>query len=487
MSLFWSIGCGGRIRQRRRHRFCIGRMCSPVTFLIAACVFSIMVGLLDLRAEDLAAPATLQFTSPTPASQLSTIGTFYSARHPDWPPFPANVHDLPAWALGNGCFLLADADFDYEAFAESMEAVNYTSGEYPMISRDYASDDLWISLNAVVNGRTDFTADLTIHTPGTSTSASWDLYYARSFDWQTDWNFLMRCPTNIIGQTNVYARYLPDEIAFFMARETTTNCDLIVTTNVTPQQMVEMLVPPWVTVTNVNYTGAAVARGIFTNGNCCGLPIAGGVILSSGYITDAAGPNDVDNKGDTVGGPPDADLNLLVGGSDSKDAAILEFDVISTNACLLKFRYVYASEEYPEYSGSMYCDPFAIFVTTNRVETNWINTISNNIALVPVDAHIPVTVYTVNGGYEHAYEGVIPTNAPYYVDNHDPYNQAVSPYSIGEPVFNIQYDGMTVLLAAQTFIDACTTSHIKIAISDYTDERYDSAVFLDEWSHDNSQ
>jgi hypothetical protein len=46
---------------------------------------------------------------------------------------------------------------------------------------------------------------------------------------------------------------------------------------------------------------------------------------------------------------------------------------------------------------------------------------------------------------------------------------------------------MTVLLAAQTFIDACTTYHIKIAISDYTDERYDSAVFLDEWSHDNSQ
>jgi len=487
MGMFLSVGCGEYTLSHRRRPFSIWRMCTHVTVLITASVSPFLTSASSSLAEASAESATLQFTSPTPASQLSTIGTFYSAQHPDWPPFPANVHDLPAWDLGNGCFLLADADFDYEAFAESMKAVNYTSSEYPVISRDYSSDDLWISLNTVVNGRTDFTADLTIHTPETSTSASWDLYYARSFDWQTDWKFLMRCPTNIIGQTNVYARYLPDEIAFFMARETTTNCDLSVTTNVTPQQMAEMLVPPWVTVTNVNYTGAAVARGIFANGNCCGLPLDGGVILSSGDITDATGPNDDDRKGQLVGGPPDVDLNLLVGGSGSADSAIFEFDVISTNACLLKFRYVYASEEYPEYCGSAFCDPFAVFVTTNRVDTNWINTISNNIALVPVDAHVPVTVNTVNGGYE--YNDVVPTNALYYVDNHDPVpdNQSVQPYSMGVPVFNIQYDGLTVLLTAQTFVEACTTSHIKIAISDYTDSYYDSAVFLDEWSHDNFQ
>ncbi len=484
MSLFSSTGCGGCTLPHWRRPFIIWRMCPVVTVLIVASVFTFLTSASSSLAEASAESATLQFTSPTPAFQLSTIGTFYSAQHPDWPPFPANVHDLPAWALGNGCFLLADADFDYEAFAESMEAVNYTSGKYPMISRDYSSDDLWITINAVVNGRTDFTADLTIHTPETSTCASWDLYYARALDWQTDWKFLMRCPTNIIGQTNVYARYLPDEIAFFMARETTTNCDLSVTTNVTPQQMAELLVPPWVTVTNVNYTGAAVARGLFTNGNCCGLPIDGGVILSSGDITDAKGPNDVDNIGDAVGGLPDADLNLLIGGSGSKDAAILEFDIMSTNACLLHFRYVYASEEYPEFCGSGFCDPFAVFVTTNRVDANWINTVSNNIALVPVDAHVPVTVNTVNGGYE--YNDVAPTNALYYVDNHDPVpdNRSVQPYSMGEPVFNIQYDGLTVLLTAQTFVDACTTYHIKIAISDYTDSDYDSAVFLDEWTYD---
>jgi hypothetical protein len=50
-----------------------------------------------------------------------------------------------------------------------------------------------------------------------------------------------------------------------------------------------------------------------------------------------------------VGGSPDFHLNLLVYDEDGEettdDAAVLEFDVISTNTCTLLFRYVYSSEE----------------------------------------------------------------------------------------------------------------------------------------------
>ncbi|MGH7990208.1 MAG: choice-of-anchor L domain-containing protein [Limisphaerales bacterium] len=44
--------------------------------------------------------------------------------------------------------------------------------------------------------------------------------------------------------------------------------------------------------------------------------------------------------------------------------------------------------------------------------------------------------------------------------------------------YNIQYDGTTVLLTAQTFISANVTNHVKIAIADYSDDKLDSAVFI---------
>ena len=56
------------------------------------------------------------------------------------------------------------------------------------------------------------------------------------------------------------------------------------------------------------------------------------------------------------------------------------------------------------------------------------------------------------------------------------------------PAFNIQYDGMTVLLTAQAPISANVTNHVKIAIADYggtnpnPDYFWDSAVFLKSWS-----
>ena len=51
------------------------------------------------------------------------------------------------------------------------------------------------------------------------------------------------------------------------------------------------------------------------------------------------------------------------------------------------------------------------------------------------------------------------------------------------PVYNIQYDGFTVLLTKQVTIAAHMTNHIKIAIADYGDNDLDSAVFIKAHSH----
>lgn len=150
---------------------------------------------------------------------------------------------------------------------------------------------------------------------------------------------------------------------------------------------------------------------------------------------------------------------------------------------MLQFQYIFASEEYPEFI-SHFNDPMAIFVSTNRVGTNWINSITNDFALVPGTTNVPVSVNSINGGcVSDAYGDYdSPTNAQYYVDNHDPNYSAVPPYAVAAPAFNIQYDGMTVLLTAQAPISANMTNHVKIAIADYGDANYDSAVFLKAWS-----
>jgi hypothetical protein len=465
-----------------------------VALAVAGFTFCTLTSAQQSETDLEAALEAIQSTPPTPASQLPEGGTFYSAQHPfDWPPLPGNVHELPAWALGDGIFLLDDADMDYEALAELMTAAGFSIGVPLISSRSYTSNELWLEIHGVTNGCTGWTADLTIHTPEGDTNASYDLLYSPTLESPTVWQFLMRCPTNMIAQTNVYARYRCEEQGFFFL--TQTNGDLTVTTNTTPQAMAERLVPPWVTVANVTYTGALAARGVFSNGYACGLPIDSGVILSSGHITNALGTNDdtgdIAAGGINKNGPSnlgefgDDDLDDLVGDGPSADAAVLEFDIIATNSFVLQFQYVFASEEYPEFSGSQYNDPMAIFVSTNRVGTNWVIDVTNNIALLPCTASVPITVNTISGGYTNSYYGLYtaPTNAQYYADNHDPgfYQSSVPPYSVGEPVFNIEYDGMTVRLTAQTPMSANVTNHVKIGIEDYGDPVYDSAVFLKAW------
>ncbi len=340
----------------------------------------------------------LQSTPPMPASQLPGGGTLYSAQHPfDWPPLPGNVYALPAWPLGEGIFLLADTQIDYGALSRLLPetGIQATSGFHTMT---ITTNDLSVELNGLSHLGTEWTADLTIHPPWNDTNLTYDLFRTENLGSPEGWRLLRRCLT-----TNVTVSGLPEAREFFAVGHT--NGVLSVSTNVTAQEMAELLVPPFVTVTNAVYTGSVVARGTFTGGNGCGLPIESGVILSSGWITNAIGPN-TDNgftaagdhgaRGSNLTQPGDKDLDTIVGGDGSLDAAVLEFDILSSNSSTLRFQYVFTSEEYPEYIAP-YNDPLAIFVSTNRVGTNWINSITNDLALVPGTGNLPVSVNTING------------------------------------------------------------------------------------------
>ena len=76
-----------------------------------------------------------------------------------------------------------------------------------------------------------------------------------------------------------------------------------------------------------------------------------GIILSTGDVNVALGPNNSGSEelGGGNFGLGDSDLDILEGsGIGTNDAAILEFDFIPTGDTV-KFKYVFGSEEYPEY------------------------------------------------------------------------------------------------------------------------------------------
>jgi uncharacterized repeat protein (TIGR01451 family) len=218
-------------------------------------------------------------------------------------------------------------------------------------------------------------------------------------------------------------------------------------TQLTPQQLAQLLAGPGVTVSNVTFTGASVAGGSFAGGLADGLGIDTGVILSSGNVANAAGPNDDDGITGFNERPGDASLNVIVGeGHTTFDAAVLEFDFVPASSTV-SFRYVFASDEYNEFVG-LINDVFAFFID------------GQNVALVP-GTSTPIAINTVN----------LDTNSAFYRNN--------DPSDLGIPTpFGTQFDGFTTVLIATATLTPNVSHHIKLAIADTDDFVLDSAVFL---------
>ena len=373
------------------------------TFTLTPANISLLGSLPDWQIKEvLQTLAATPLIWPNALPNNGVSGTYYSLAHPDWPPLPTTFGS-PVWKLsipsGSDFYLLDDVDYPLLPQDGGTNGGGVESSFQPLV---FTTNDLWLQINSVTNNGLGWTANLTVHRPWNDTNLFHDLYYTASLNAPIQWNFAMRCV-----YTNNVVPDLCSPVGFFRLGPAT-NGDLTVSTNATPQQLAQMLVPPWVTVVNVKYTGTNVARGTFAGGNGCGLPIDSGVILASGDLTNAIGPNTIswasttfyDDTGILYSDP---DLDKLVGGSGTEDAAVLEFDIISTVSFTLQFQYVFASEEYPEFSGSKYNDPLGIFVSTNFDGTNWVNSITNDLALVPGTTNVPVTVDTINGGCVRAF------------------------------------------------------------------------------------
>jgi gliding motility-associated-like protein len=221
-----------------------------------------------------------------------------------------------------------------------------------------------------------------------------------------------------------------------------------------------------VSVSNITYKGDDTAVGFF-NGIKSSIGLDSGVLMTSGTITNAPGPNNTASAsyaGPNCASNTDSDLALLTG-SPMDDACIIEFDFIPYSDTV-KFQYVFGSEEYPEFVGS-YNDGFGFFISGPGISGPYSHN-AENIALIP-HTTTPVTINNVNCS----------TNYAYYVCNW-PSKTCLSacPTSSSMPSTTVQYDGYTVPLTAVAAVQCGQQYHIKLAVADAVDCVYDSGVFL---------
>ncbi len=258
----------------------------------------------------------------------------------------------------------------------------------------------------------------------------------------------------------------------------------IVTTsarNLIPQNLIQsVLAGTGVSMTNgqFNWSSGNIATdqiGTFVNGpSFTSFPFTSGIIMTTGNIIVAEGPNDKTNASMNVTQSTavrDPDLQALVS-KPLKSTTALEFDFIASSSSF-EFEYVFASEEYPEYVCSQYNDVFGFFLTgldpvTLTVTTKNIAVIPNSASAVYPDG-MPVAINSLN-------PGVSGNN----FNDGDCISLDYSSYYNENPVSNpyLQFDGYTVALPARGSVIPCETYHMKISVANVNDNTFDSGVFL---------
>lgn len=257
------------------------------------------------------------------------------------------------------------------------------------------------------------------------------------------------------------------------------DAQLVVDNSVTAVNGVQnILLGEGITVSNITWSGTNEQIGSFDCVNC-NVGLASGLVMGSGNVNGAAGPNSSGtySLGPASGfGASDPDLSTLSGFS-LNDAAVLQFDFVPTGDSLA-FNFVFASDEYPEFANGNFNDVFGFFLSGPGITGPYSNN-SANIALIP-GSTLPVTINNVNNG-------TTGTGGPCEFCAYYNHNGTGSTAPQNASNFYIQGDGFTTVLTAFAEVICGETYHIKLAIADAGDQGYDSWVFLQEGSFQSNQ
>jgi hypothetical protein len=202
---------------------------------------------------------------------------------------------------------------------------------------------------------------------------------------------------------------------------------------------------------SVQVTGIPQAFGVFSNGQALGLN--SGLVMSTGHLELDTVYNADYFSSTGFGFPGDNDINTVTpNGIPSYDALTITFNFTPTITDTIRFNYIFASEEYPEYAMSSFNDRFLFLVSENGGA-------ATNVAVLP-GTNTVVEINSVN----HI------VNPSLYIPN-----------EIGSAAHSFfPFDGYTVPLQAKFFVQAGNTYTIKLVVADVGDDVFDSAIFLDE-------
>jgi len=211
----------------------------------------------------------------------------------------------------------------------------------------------------------------------------------------------------------------------------------------TASDLAQALAGAGVSVSNAVFTGAERAGGLFQNG-AGPIGIGSGVVLSSGDIRRAIGPNEETSTTAINGTPGDPQLDAL-GGNTTFDAAALTFDFVPQES-RITFKYVFSSDEYNEFVQAGKNDVFAFYVN------------GTNCALVP-GTQDPVSIDTINNTKNSA-----------FFRNNDRQD--------GSAPLDTEMDGLTTVLTCSADVNPGVPNTLRLAIADGGDGAFDSNVFL---------
>jgi len=203
-------------------------------------------------------------------------------------------------------------------------------------------------------------------------------------------------------------------------------------------------------------------RGIgnFTNTNPV-FPFTNGIVIRNGIAKYTEGTYTGLNESSLISTATDADLqqiSLNTGQSAPiTDVGFIQFDFTPISSSF-SFDFLFASNEYGQYQCG-FSDVFAFLLTD--LTTN----VQSNLAVIP-NTTTPVTVKNIR---DSAYNSSCLSNNANLFSRYNVTDAANSA---------INMRGETVLLRASSPVIPNRTYRIKLAIGDYFDSNYDSAVFI---------
>ncbi|MBT6636140.1 MAG: hypothetical protein HOB48_05460, partial [Flavobacteriaceae bacterium] len=197
------------------------------------------------------------------------------------------------------------------------------------------------------------------------------------------------------------------------------------------------------------------------NGNNSNFPYKTGIILSSGFVSNAPGPNQQDNSNGSNNWLGDDDLEIYTSTNNSNNASFIQFDFVP-RISQISFNFIFASEELNQNFECFYSDAFA-FILTDQVTGT-----VQNLAILP-GTDIPIEATNIHPD--------VPGGCPAINEEFfDRYN--FSPFNDPNTAA-IDFNGQTISLVAQGNVIIDNTYTIKLVIADDSDTAYDSAVFFE--------